>query len=97
MTEERITETTDAQGNMHTTHVIRDSDTHTSGGGAAKWVFLIIIAAAVAIGAYVLTQGSSAEIAKDNAVAGAADDVGQAANQVGEAVQDVADDVTTAE
>ncbi len=96
MTEERITETTDAQGNMHTTRIISDGDTRNS-GGAGKWVFLVILAAAVAIGAYLMTQTNAAEISKDNAVAGAAEDVGEAANQVGDAVQGVADDVTTAE
>ncbi len=97
MTEERITETTDTHGNTHTTRIITDGDTRGSDGGAAKWVFLLILAIAVAVGAYVMTQTNAAEIAKDNAVAGAAEDVGNAANQVGDAVQDAAGTVTEGE
>ena len=92
MTEERITEHTDAQGNTHTTRVIKDGSSSGSGGGA-KWVFLLILVAALAIGGYILAQGNAAEVAKDNAVADAANDVGEAAGNVGEAARDVADGV----
>ncbi|QUL38861.1 hypothetical protein [Erythrobacter sp. JK5] len=91
MTEERITEHTDAQGNTHTTRTI---ETGGSGGGMAKWAFLLILVIALGVGVYLLTQTNSAEIAKDNAIADAASDVGEAAGQVGEAAQDVADSVT---
>ena len=59
MTEERITETTDSQGNTHTTHIVHEGG---SGGGAAKWVFLLILVVAVAVGAYVMTQTNASEI-----------------------------------
>ena len=42
----------------------------------------------VAVGVWFFTQQSGAEIAKDNAVADAANQVGEAANQVGDAAQD---------
>lgn len=90
MVEERITEHTDASGNTHTTHTI---DTR-EGGGAGKWVLLLVIVVAIAVGAFLLMQGNAAEIAKDNAVAEAANDVGDAANQVGDAAQDAADAVS---
>ncbi len=92
MTNERITETTDSQGNTHTTRVI--SEGGSSSGGSAKWVFLIILVAAIGVGAYLFSQTGAAEIAKDNAIADAANEVGEAAGQVGEAAQDVADTVS---
>ena len=88
MTEERITQTTDPQGNTHTTHTI---ETGSSEGGAAKWAFLLILVIGLAGGAYLLTRTSDAEIARDNAITEAANEVGEAANQVGEAAQDAAD------
>ena len=92
MTEERITTTQDDLGNTHTTHTVRDGE--SSGGGAFKWILLLIIILAVAFGGYILMQGNSAEIAKDNAVTEAANNVGEAAQNVGEAAQDAADSVT---
>lgn len=85
MTEERITRTTDDTGNTHTTHtVVTDGETRKGGFG---WGLLILIAV-IAIGAFVLfSQMSGAEVAKDNAVADAANDVGDAAGQVGDAAQ----------
>ena len=94
MTEERITETTDSQGNTHTTRVIRESGSGNAGGGFAKWAFLLVLVVALGVGAVLMTQTNTAEIAKDNAVADAANDVGDAAQQVGDAARDVADDVT---
>ena len=88
MTQERITETTDSQGNTHTTRVISDGRTESGGG---KWVFLIILLIAVGAGIYFFTQTSASEMAKDNAIGEAASQVGEAANQVGEAAQDAAD------
>lgn len=93
MTEERITETTDASGNTHTTHVVSDRES----GGSAKWVFLLILVVAIGAAVYFFTQTNASEIAKDNAVAEAAGDVGEAAGQVGEAANDVADSVTGGE
>ena len=48
----------------------------------------ILVVLLVAVGVWFFTQQSGAEIAKDNAVADAANQVGEAANQVGDAAQD---------
>lgn len=94
MTEERITETTDAEGNTHTrTTVITDEP--RKGGGS--WVFLLILAVAVVAGIIIFTQMGGAEVAKDASIAEAASQVGDAAEQVGDAAQDVADEVTDGE
>ena len=93
MTEERITTTEDERGNTHTTHVVSDDRT-TNGGGAAKWVFLLILVVAIAIGAYLLAQGNASEMTKDAAITDAANEVGEAAGQVGDAAQDAANEVT---
>ena len=85
MVEERITETRTPEGNTHTTHTLV-SDRAESGGGA-KWVLVILLLVAVVAGVVFFSQASDAEIAKDNAIAGAAEDVGNAASQVGDAAQ----------
>jgi uncharacterized protein HemX len=101
MDTERTTTTHDANGTSHTTtHVVHEAN---SGGGAAKWAFLAVLAVALGIGAFLLSQGNVAEVAKDNAIAEAAGDVGEAAGQVGEAAQnagaaaqDIANDANVA-
>lgn len=95
MSEEiRTTETRTPAGDTHTTttHVVRDGETASGGGG--KWVLLLVVAVLAVLAFVAFTQMSDAEIAKDNAVAGAADDVGEAAGQVGDAAQDAADNLT---
>ena len=81
MAEERITEVHSPSGETHTTHttVIGDEPRSRGGVGGAIWFF---------------SGANQSEIAKDNAVAEAADDVGNAAGQVGDAARDVADTVT---
>lgn len=91
MSDERITETTDSNGNTHTTRVINTGD---SSGGGAKWFFLIILLVAVGAGLYIFSQSSASDMMANNAVAEAANDVGDAANQVGDAAEDAADAVT---
>ena len=94
MTEERITEITDSAGNTHTTHTVVTDSGHKSGG--SSWG-LIILLAVLAIGAFVIfTQLSDAEVAKDNAVADAAAEVGEAAGQVGDAAENASDAVQDA-
>ncbi len=90
MTEERITETTDSAGNTHTTHtVVTDTAEPLSSG--VSWGLLLLLGA-LAVGAFVLfSQMSDAEVAKDNAVAGAANEVGEAAGQIGDAAQGAGD------
>jgi hypothetical protein len=86
MVDERITEVETPSGNTHT-HTTVVSDGERSGGGAT-WiiVLLLIIVAAVAI--WFFSGMSGSEVAKDNAVAEAASDVGDAAQQVGDAAQE---------
>ena len=94
MTEERVTETTDAEGNTHTRTTIVTDEPRRSG---SSWVMLLLVLAAIVIGVIVFTQMSGAEVAKDTAIADAANDVGDAAQKAGDAVQDVADEVTDGE
>lgn len=94
MTEERITQTRDELGNTHTTHTVVTDGERKSGG--ASWVLLLVLAV-LAIGAFVVfSQMSDAEVAKDNAVADAANEVGEAAGQVGDAAQNAGDAVQDA-
>lgn len=93
MTEERITETTTPSGETHTTHtVITDRES----GGGGKWVLLLLVLAIAIVGVFFLTQMSGAEVAKDNAVANAANEVGDAASQVGDAAQNAGEAVQDA-
>ena len=88
MADDRITETrtTDPQGNTHTT--VTHDTRGGRGGGGGKIAVLLVLVLLVAVGVWFFTQQSGAEIAKDNAVADAANQVGEAANQVGDAAQD---------
>ncbi|QZH74894.1 MAG: hypothetical protein JY451_14805 [Erythrobacter sp.] len=92
MAEERITEINTPDGDTHTrTTVIRDAEP-SSGGG--KWVLLVILLVLAAGALFIFSQMSDAEVAKDGAVAGAAEDVGNAASQVGDAAQEAADSIS---
>jgi len=93
MTEERIVETRSPEGTTHThTTVVTDGRERKSG---ASTVILLIVAAIVVIAAiWAFTNMSGAEVAKDNAVANAADEVGNAAGAIGNAAQDAAGAVT---
>ena len=93
MSEERITRTETPDGITHTeTTIFRDRE--PSGGGSKAWVFLAILAIVAIVGFLVISQVSDAEIARDNAIAGAANDVGDAAQKAGDAAEDVARDLT---
>ncbi|WP_120717863.1 hypothetical protein [Tsuneonella amylolytica] len=95
MTEERITETRDpATGDTHTTHtVITDGEPRSSGGGSG-WLIAIVLVIAVIAGIMIFSNMSGSEVAKDNAIANAANDVGDAAKSAGSAVEDAANNVT---
>ncbi len=94
MTEERIAETTDAAGNTHTVHtVVTDAPARSKGTG---WIVLVLLLLVAMVGLWFLSQTSGAEIAKDNAVAAAADDVGTAANEVGDAAKGAGEAVENA-
>lgn len=93
MVEERITETRTPAGDTHThTEIIREDPARSRGG--MGWVILIVLIIAIAIGAFIMMRGSDAEIAKDNAIAGAAENVGDAAQSVGEAADAAADRIS---
>ncbi len=81
MTEERITEVETPSGNVHTTHTVVER----SGGGGSGWLIAIVLILAVLVGGYFLMQGTNASKNKDNAIAGAASDIGDAAQKVGNA------------
>ncbi len=88
MTEERITETQTPSGNTHTTHTVVTDDKR---GGGSSWFIVLIVLLAIAVAVWFFAQQSDAEIAKDNAVAGAAGEIGEAAQQTGDAVTDAVD------
>ncbi|RNJ61737.1 MAG: hypothetical protein EDM03_15335 [Porphyrobacter sp. IPPAS B-1204] len=92
MTEERTTETRTPEGNVHT-HTTVVTDQPRSGGGF-KWFGLLVLVIVAVAAVLIFTRMSDAEVAKDNAVAGAAEDVGAAAGQVGEAAEQAIDSVT---
>ena len=94
MSEERTTITTDEAGNTHshTTSYVREDAPRRSGGGI--WVIALMLLVALVVGGYFISQTSSAEMAKDNAVADAANSVSGAADQIGDSVQQVGDSVT---
>ena len=95
MTEERITERTDQDGNTHTTHTVVHGG-EREGSGGVNWLLLLLVLIVAIVGIWFLTQMSGAEVAKDNAVAGAAEEVGQAAGQVGDAAQNAGEAVESA-
>lgn len=87
MTNERITETETPAGNTHTTHtVVHDEGARRSGGSG--WLIALLLVLVAVVGIYFVSQQSNSEVARDNAVAEAADSVSDAANQVGDAAQD---------
>lgn len=94
MTEERITETHTPAGDTHTTHTVITDDGRRSGGSG--WLIALGLIALVIVGIYLFTQMSGAEVAKDNAIAGAANEVGEAAGQVGDAAQNAGEAVDDA-
>lgn len=87
MTEERITETETPSGNVHTSHTVIHDDGARRGGGSGWLIALALVLLAVAA-FYFLSRQSGSEIAKDNAVAEAANSVSDAAGEVGEAAQE---------
>jgi flagellar basal body-associated protein FliL len=92
MVEERVTEVETPSGNTHT-HTTVVSDGERSGGGST-WVIVLLLIVLAAVAIWFFSGMSGSEVAKDNAVAEAAGEVGDAANQVGDAAQEAADSVT---
>lgn len=91
MDQERVTERVDDTGRVTERTVERGPDTPSSGGNVL-WVIVALVA--VAIVAYFLMNMNASETRKDDAIAGAAKDVGDAAGDVGEAAKDAAKELT---
>lgn len=92
MSEERITTTETPSGETHTTHTTVIDDGGRSGGGSG-WLIGIVLLLAVVAGIWYFSTVSGSQTAKDNAIAGAASDVGDAAKQVGNAAENAADNL----
>lgn len=65
-------------------------ETPSRGSGGAGWAVALVMIVALVIGVVFFTQVSNSNAAKNNAIANAAQDVGQAARTVGSAAQDAA-------
>ena len=59
-------------------------------GSGAGWVIAIVLVLAIIVGGVFLSRMSGSELAKDNAVTSAANNVGEAAKDVGDAAQSTA-------
>ncbi|GGD52881.1 hypothetical protein [Croceicoccus pelagius] len=93
MVEERYTETRTPAGDTHThTEIIREEPARSRGG--AGWAIVIVLLLAVIVGGFFLMKGNDAQIARDNAIAGAANSVGNAAESVGDAAETAADNLS---
>ena len=96
MAEERITETRDEAGNTHTTHTIVSDGAEPRRSGGAGWVIALVLIV-LAIGAFFLfSQQNNSEIAANEAMTEAANNVGDAAGQVGDAAQNAGEAVQDA-
>jgi hypothetical protein len=100
MVEERITETTDAQGNVTGRTIERETgaapvtvNTAPASGGGFGTIVGVLLLFALAVGAYFLFANSNSETRKDDAIAEAADNVGAAAQKAGDAVEKAADKI----
>ncbi len=94
MAEERITETTDAQGKVVERTIKREAsptpvtvNTAPASGGGFGAIIGVLLLFALAVGGYFLFANSDSETRKDDAVAEAADNVGAAAEKAGNAVE----------
>ena len=102
MTEERIMERTDLDGNVTERIIERGEPTvavtpvamaPASTGGGMSGIVIVLLLLALAVGGYfLLTQ--TAENKQDAAVAEAADNVGEAAKKVGDSVEKAAENLT---
>jgi hypothetical protein len=100
MAEERITETTDAQGNVVERTIERDTgptpvtvNTAPASGGGSGIFIMVILLLALAVGGYFFFANNGSEVRKDDAVAEAADNVGAAAEKAGNAVEKAAEKI----
>jgi hypothetical protein len=100
MVQERIVETTDAQGTVVERAYERDTgpasvtvNTAPSGSSGFSAVLGILLLIGIAVAGYLLFTNNSSEERKENAVAEAAGDVGAAAEKAGAAVEKAADKI----
>lgn len=70
----------------HTTII----ETPSRGGSGAGWAIAVILVVALVVGVVLFTRNSGSEVARDNAIANAASQVGDAAEKAGNAAQDAA-------
>ncbi|ABC63154.1 hypothetical protein [Erythrobacter litoralis] len=96
MTEERVTTTENPDGSITTTRTTSVGEREPRSGGGI-WLIAIVLLIAIVAGFFIFNNMSGAEVAKDTAIADAANDVGDAAQQVGDAAQDAADNLTGGE
>jgi hypothetical protein len=75
-----------ADGTSDRTTIVRDSQ---DSKGSSTWIVLLAILVLGAVAFFAFSQMSDAEVAKDNAVADAANAVDNAADNVGAAAGDV--------
>lgn len=86
MAEERIVTTEAPATATHTTVI------HEGGrSGGSGWFIGVVLILALIAGVYFFTQMSGSEMAKDNAVTNAANEVGSAAKEVGGAAKTAGD------
>lgn len=85
MADETYTTTEAPQAAPSHTTVIHET---RSGGSGTGIVLAVILLIAVIGGLYLFSQNSASEAAKNNAVASAAKDVGNAASNIGDAAKD---------
>lgn len=91
MVEERVTEVETPSGNTHThTTVVSDGGR----GSGATWLIVLLLVVIAGVAIWFFSGMSGSEVAKDNAIAEAANDVGNAAQQAGDAAQDAADNLS---
>jgi uncharacterized membrane protein len=91
MSEERVT-TYETPESKNTTTVIHEGPARS--GSGMGWLFGIVLLIAVLAVVYLMAVRSDSDVAKDNAIANAATEVGSAARQVGTAAEEAANNVS---
>lgn len=94
MTEERVIERTDASGNVTERTIERSTGERSGSGIGSTLLWLIFAALVVSVAAYFAAGMSKSESKKDEAIAGAASDIGDAAKDVGDSAKKAADKLT---
>lgn len=85
MVEERITTHEGPRGEGGTTHTTIVHDGASSGG--SRWFIGLVLLLALVAGIFFFSQFTGSEVAKDDAIANAANEVGDAAGAVGDAAR----------